>query len=351
VIKLFSPDGALLGRTAPRIADAIQKVPGVVDVLDGIQNNISGPAITFNVNPASTARSGFTPEEVATDASAIIEGAEAAAPVILNDRSYAIRVRFPEQDRSSLDRIQNALLTSATGHTATLGSLSTVASDPGQTEIHRENLQRLVEVSGRLEGVDLGRGIAGVKKAVAELKLPSSIRVEYGGLYAEQQQSFAALLKVLFLALILLFVVLVFEFRNFSAPIAILVSALLSTFGAFLALLFTRTTFNVASFMGMIMVIGIVAKNGILLLDAEQRYEAMGVAPEEAMVQAGRRRLRPIAMTALAAIAGMLPLAFAIGSGSQILQPLAIVVVGGLLSSLVLSLVVTPAVRFYTSSV
>jgi multidrug efflux pump subunit AcrB len=158
------------------------------------------------------------------------------------------------------------------------------------------------------------------------------------------------LLKVLFLALILLFVVLVFEFRNFSAPIAILVSALLSTFGGFLALLITRTTFNVASFMGMIMVIGIVAKNGILLLDAEQRYEALGIGPEEAMIQAGRRRLRPIAMTALAAIAGMLPLAFAIGSGSQMLQPLAIVVVGGLLSSLVLSLVVTPAIRFYFRS-
>ena len=350
VIKLFSQDGVLLNHTAPLVADAIQKVPGVVDVLDGIQNNISGPAVTFSVSPVTAARSGFTPEEVATDASAIIEGAEASAPVILNDRSYAIRVRFSEQDRSSLDRIQNTLLASATGHTATLGSLSTISSDPGQTEIHRENLQRLVEVSGRLEGVDLGRGIDGVKKAVADLKLPSSIRVEYGGLYAEQQQSFGALLKVLLLALILLFVVLVFEFRNFSAPVAILVSALLSTFGAFVALLVTRTTFNVASFMGMIMVIGIVAKNGILLLDAENRYRLLGLSAEESMIQAGRRRLRPIAMTALAAIAGMLPLAFAIGAGSQMLQPLAIVVVGGLLSSLILSLVVTPAVRFYARS-
>jgi multidrug efflux pump subunit AcrB len=265
----------------------------------------------------------------------------------LNDRAYAIRVRFPEQDRSSLDRIQNALLTSATGHTATLGSLSTIASDPGQTEIHRENLQRLVEVSGRLEGVDLGRGIAGVKKAVADLNLPSSIRVEYGGLYAEQQQSFAALLKVLFLALILLFVVLVFEFRNFSAPIAILVSALLSTFGGFLALLVTRTTFNVSSFMGLIMVVGIVAKNGILLLDANQKFRSIGFSPEEALIQAGRRRLRPIVMTAMAAVAGMLPLSLGWGAGSQMLQPLAIAVIGGIIVSMVLSLIITPSIQFY----
>jgi CzcA family heavy metal efflux pump len=347
VIKLFSEDARQLGSIAPRVADAIQKIPGVVDVLDGIQNNISGPAVTFKVDPITAARSGFTPEEVSTDATAILEGAEAAAPVILNDRPYQIRVRMPEQDRASLDRMQNTLLTSATGRTATLGTLSTITKDPGQTEIRRENLQRLVEVTGRLEGVDLGRGVAAVKKAVADLKLPTAIRVEYGGTYEEQQKSFADLLSVLLLALLLLFIVLMFEFRSFSAPVAILASALLSTFGAFVALLITRTTFNVASFMGMIMVIGIVAKNGILLLDAEHRYRSLGFSAEESMIQAGRRRLRPIAMTALAAIAGMLPLAFAIGAGSQMLQPLAIVVVGGLLSSMVLSLIVTPAVNFY----
>jgi multidrug efflux pump subunit AcrB len=152
---------------------------------------------------------------------------------------------------------------------------------------------------------------------------------------------------VLFLALILLFVVLLFEFRTFSAPTAILASALLSTFGGFLALLITRTTFNVASFMGMIMVVGIVAKNGILILDAEHHYRALGFLARDAMIQAGRRRLRPILMTALATIAGMLPLAFAIGAGSQMLQPLAITVIGGLLSSMVLSLVLTPTIHYY----
>jgi CzcA family heavy metal efflux pump len=350
VIKLFSQDPALLTKNAPRVAEAIQKVPGVVDVLNGIEDTISGPAVTFQVNPVAAARAGFTPEEVGVDAAAILEGAPAAAPMVLNDRIYPIRVRFPEANRASLNSMNNTLLTSATGKSATLGSLAVMASDPGQTEIRRENLQRLVEVTGRLEGVDLGKGIVGVQKAVNDLHLPPSIRIEYGGTYQEQQSSFRDLSLVLVLALLFLFIVLLFEFRTFSAPLAILASALLSTFGTFFALLITRTTFNVASFMGMIMVIGIVAKNGILLLDAENRYRALGSPLEEALVQAGRRRLRPIAMTAMATVAGMLPLAFAIGAGSQMLQPLAIAVIGGLLSSMVLSLIFTPAIQFFLQS-
>src|SRR5262249_11646481 len=205
-------------------------------------------------------------------------------------------------NRATLEGMANTLLVSATGRTATLGSLASVINAPGETEIRRENLQRLIQVTARLEGIDLGTGIAKVQKAVSDMHLPSAIRVEYGGQYEEQQKSFHDLLMVLLLAVLLLFAVLLFEFRTFSAPIAILASALLSTFGAFVALLVTRTTFNVASFMGMIMVIGVVAKNGILLLDAEQRFRSLGFSLKESMIQAGRRRLRPIAMTALATV-------------------------------------------------
>ena len=173
--------------------------------------------------------------------------------------------------------------------------------------------------------------------------------MEYGGTYAEQQQSFKDLCFRSALGGGFSFSGLLFEFRNLFAPIAILASALLSTSGVVFALLVTRTTFNISSFMGLIMVIGIVAKNGILLLDAEQKFRGWGFAPEDAMIQAGRRRLRPIAMTALATVAGMLPLAFALGAGSQMLQPLAIAVIGGVLISMILSLVVTPAVYFRLS--
>jgi len=202
-------------------------------------------------------------------------------------------------------------------------------------------------VTARLEGRDLGSGMADVQRVVTGLHIPSSIRVEYGGTYEEQQRSFHDLVMVLILAILLLFIVLLFEFGTFSAPVAILSSALLSTSGVFIALLITNTTFNISSFMGMIMVIGIVAKNGILLLDADQRMQALGLGAEETILQAGRRRLRPIVMTAMATVAGMLPLAFALGAGSQMLQPLAIAVIGGVLISMVLSLIITPAVHFY----
>ena len=348
-IKLFAQDPKLLEQWAPKVADTIEKVDGVVDVLNGIENTISGPAVIFQVDPNVAARAGFTAEEVATDATAILEGEPAPTPIVANDRAYTLRVRFPASNRATLEAMSNTLLTSATGKTATLGSLATITQLPGQTEIRRENLQRDVAVTARLEGRDLGTAVADVQKTVSNLHLPGSIRVEYGGTYQEQQRSFRDLIFVLVLAIVLVFIVLLFEFRTFAAPISILASALLSTCGVFIALLITRTTFNISSFMGMIMVVGIVAKNGILLLDADQKFRAAGLSIEDAMLQASRRRLRPIVMTALAAVAGMLPLAFALGAGSQMLQPLAISVIGGILISMVLSLIITPAVHFYLS--
>jgi multidrug efflux pump subunit AcrB len=207
----------------------------------------------------------------------------------------------------------------------------------------------MVAVTGRFEGVSLGEGMKTVQQAVADMHLPPSIRVLYGGTYAEQQKSFKDLAVVLVLAVILVFTVLLFEFGGFAAPTAIVASALLSTSGVFVALLITKTTFNISSFMGLIMVIGIVAKNGILLLDADQRYRAEGASARDAMIRAGERRLRPILMTALATMAGMIPLSLAIGAGSQMLQPLAIAVIGGILASMILSLIVTPAVHYYLS--
>jgi CzcA family heavy metal efflux pump len=348
-IKLFSQDAKQLEDWAPKVADAIHEVRGVVDLRNGIEDTISGPAVTFQVDPSVAARAGFTTEEIAVDASAILEGEPAATPVVTNDRAYTLRVRFPAANRVSLEAMRDTLLVSSTGHTATLGALASVVENPGQTEIRRENLQRDVVVTARLEGRGLGSGMADVQRVVAGLHVPVGIRVEYGGKYEEQQRSFRDLSMVLILAILLLFIVLMFEFGTFGAPIAILSSALLSTSGVFIALLITRTTFNISSFMGMIMVIGIVAKNGILLLDADQKMRALGMPAESAMLQAARRRLRPIVMTALATVAGMLPLAFAIGAGSQMLQPLAIAVIGGVLISMVLSLIITPAVYFYLS--
>ena len=345
-IKIFSPDQALLHELGPRVGDAIQKIPGVVDVENGIENTTSSPATNFQVNPSLASRMGFTPAEVAQDATAILDGLPAADPLIANGRPYTIRIRLGDEHRSSLDAIQNTVFNSGTGHLATLGSLATIQQLPPQNEIRRENLQRMVVVTGRLEGSDLGSAMNKVQQTVGQLHLPPSVRVTYGGTYEEQQKSFRELLRVLMLALTLVFGVLLAEFRNFPAPVAILTSSVLSISGVVLALLVTGTTFNVASFMGLIMVIGIVAKNGILLIDADDRYRAQGESPEVAMMHAAQRRLRPIVMTAIAAICGMLPLAFALGAGSQMLQPLAIAIIGGVTISMALSLIVTPVVYY-----
>lgn len=346
-IKLFSSDQALLNQLGSRVGDAISKVSGVVDVQNGVDNTISGPATNFQVDPALAARFGFTPEEVSADATAILDGIPSSQPLIENDRAYTIRVRLDAARRASLDAIENTVFNGASGRMASLGSLASVKQLPPQNEILRENQQLLVTVTASLQGSDLGSAIQRIKQAVNDLHLPMSVRVEYGGTYQEQQKSFHELLRVLLLALVLVFGVLLAEFRNFSAPAAILVSSILSTAGVVGALLITHTSFNVASFMGLIMVIGIVAKNGILLLDADEKFRADGMQPHDAMLQAAQRRLRPILMTAIAAITGMLPLTLGIGSGSQMLQPLAIAVVGGLLLSMLLSLVVTPAVYYF----
>jgi len=352
VVKLFSPDPDALATWAPRVADAMGRIQinykkPVVDIEDGIDNTTSGPAVVFTINPVAAAKAGFTTDQLTTIASAIVDGEPATTPVIINERPYTLRVRYPAANRASLEAMSNTMIVNSNGGTATLGALSTISEVPGQTEILRDNLQREKEATARLQGIDLGSGVAAVQKAVNDLHLPPSIRVEYGGTYREQQKSFHDLVVVLLLALVLIFLVLLVEFRSFSAPIAILSSAVLSTSGVFFGLYITSTDFNVASFMGLIMVVGIVAKNGILLLDANQKFRAFGFSAAESMVQAGRRRLRPIVMTAMAAVAGMLPLSLAIGAGAEMLKPLAIAVIGGILISMVLSLIITPAIEYY----
>jgi len=353
-IELFNPSEPLLKKWAIRVADAIDKIQvnghhPVVDIDNGIDSTASGPAIMYHVNMARAAHAGFTPQDVANDAQAMLDGVTASQPVVVKDRPYKLRIRFPKSVRSSLSTMNSTLMISPTGKLASLGTLASMQELPGQIEILQDHQQRYVAVTARLEGLDMGHGIAAVKKVMASLNLPPSIRVAYGGLYETQQKSFRDLVMVLFLAVIFVFLVLLFEFKSFSAPIAILASATLSTAGVLVALYITGTTFNLSSFMGLIMVIGIVAKNGILILDADGKFRAAGFSAKEAIVQAGRRRLRPIVMTALAAALGFLPLALAIGAGSQMLQPLAIAVIGGILIAIVLSLLVTPVLYYYLS--
>ncbi|MDX6613566.1 MAG: hypothetical protein QOD75_2752 [Blastocatellia bacterium] len=341
-IKLFSEDTAALEQKAGEIEAAIQKVQGVVDTQSGVI--VSGPAITFNIDPQRAARFGVTASDIARTATTAMSG-DAASSILQQDRLITVRVLFPAEMRTSLEKVRALQVRSSSGTLFRMDQVADIQYETGQTEINRDGLRQTVAVTGRLEGKDLGTGIREIQALLArEVKLPPGMTVEYGGLYKEQQASFGELALALFLAIVLVFITLLIEFRSFAHPVSIVVGAILALGGVLLGLFLTGSTLNVVSLMGMIMVVGIVAKNGILMLDAVEDHLAAGDSLREALLRSGRRRFRPVLMTSLAAILGMLPLALAIGSGAELLQPLAIAVIGGLAVALLLSLVVTPTV-------
>jgi multidrug efflux pump subunit AcrB len=341
-IKLFSEDTAALHAKASEIETAIQKVPGVVDTFNGVV--VSGPAITFNVDPQRAARFGVTATDIANTVTTAMSG-DAASSILQGGRLINVRVIFPQSARASLDTLRALQVRSSSGTLFRLDQVADVSYDKGQTEVVRDGLRQSVAVTARLSGSDLGSAINAIKAELAKtVKLPPGMTIEYGGLYSEQQSSFRELALALCLAVVLVFITLLIEFRSFAHPVSIVAGAVLALGGVLLGLLITGTTLNVVSFMGMIMVVGIVAKNGILMLDAVEEHLAAGDTLREALLRSGRRRFRPVLMTSLAAILGMLPLALALGSGAELLQPLAIAVTGGLTFALLLSLVVTPTV-------
>jgi CzcA family heavy metal efflux pump len=339
-IKIFNPDDKLYKQAASEIAGWLPHVRGIVDVVN--QTIVIGPSIDFRVDPAKAGRAGFTVSDVANAGASLLDG-QLASNMIRGDREYGIRVRYPATHRQNADDLKNLLITSPNGVTLPLSSVAQTGIEQNQTEIHRENLRNMSSVTARLEGRDLGTAMDEIKaRLFKEVSLPPGTDVEFGGLYQVQQESFAGLTRVLLASILLIFIVLAFEFRSFSHPTAILAATILCTSGALAALLCTGMTLNIASFMGIIMVIGIVQKNGILLLDFEKHFSAQGYSLRDAVFHAGRRRLRPILMTALGTMFGMLPLALGVGHGAQLLQPLAIAVLGGVAVSMVLSLFVTP---------
>lgn len=341
-VKLFSEDAAALQATADEVETAIKKVSHVVDTLNGVV--ISGPAVTFRVDPLRAAQFGVTANDIATTITTAMTG-DASSSILQQDRLIKVRVIFPASVRTSLDSVKALQVRSSSGQLFRLDQVADIEIDKGQAEIERENLREMVAVTGRLEGGDLGTAIRQIRAQLAkDVKLPAGMTVEFGGLYEEQQSSFRELLMALVLAVMLVFITLLIEFRSFAHPIAIVTGAVLALSGVLLALFITGSTLNVVSLMGMIMIVGIVAKNGILMLDAVEEHLAAGDNLRQALLRSGRRRFRPVLMTSLAAMLGMLPLALALGAGSELLQPLAIAVIGGLTMALALSLIVTPTI-------
>ncbi len=342
-VKLFSTDIEFLKKKAPEVEEQISKVKGVVDSKDGLV--YAGPSLRLRPRYAEMERFGLTASDIAEAVNAAMLG-QTASSVLEGDRVIAIRVMV---DRKQIDRVANLRelpLRTPDGNLVKLSQVVSLEETVGQLELHREDLRQNVAVTARLEGRDLGSAIADIQK---KLSLDKSIppgTIEYGGLYKQQQESFRNLVLVLALAIFLVFTVLLMEFGTFYEPVAIVFGAVLALFGTVLGLWITGTTLNVVSFLGAIIGVGIVAKNGILMLDFVDQLRAEGANLEDALVRSGHRRLRPVLMTSMAAAFGMLPLAYGIGSGADMLKPLAIAVIGALCISVMLSLVATPTVYY-----
>jgi CzcA family heavy metal efflux pump len=346
-IKVFGEDNALIQKKAKEIAALISNVPGVVDVFDGIV--ISGPAYIINFNLPAVARAGFTVEDLSNIISNDIQG-DVTTQIQKGEKLIGVRVRLPDKYRNDLDLLKSIRVTSPNGNSYVLGSLADFRIDPGRSEIDRENLKQMVAVTSRISGRDLGSTVGDIKSLLnKKLILPPGITLEYGGTFRTQQESFQGLLKVLLAASLLVILVLVIEFERFIIPLSIYLVALLSLFGVVLALWITNVSFNISSFMGAIMMVGIVGENSIFLAHYFFIFRKKGMNSHEAAINASVVRSRPIIMTALAAILALMPLALGIGAGSQMQQPLALAVIGGFTISSLLLLFILPVLLSFSS--
>ena len=342
-IKLFSTDLKWLKQTAPRVEEQIKKIPGVVDTFDGLTE--TGPSINLRVRSADAARFGLSVQDIAAAVNTALLG-QISSSVLEGDRIVNIRVVADPKSVNRLAALRELPLRTTTGAVVRLDQVADVTEEPSEVELDRDDLRQDIIVSARLEGRDLGSAMKEIQDKLSQDKWLPPGTVQYSGLYQQQQESFRNLVLVLLAAILLVFTVLLIEFRSFYEPVAIVFGALLALFGTVAALWITGITLNIVSFLGAIIGVGIVAKNGILMLDFVQQLEAGGVDLVEALVRSGHRRLRPVLMTSLAAALGMLPLAVGVGSGADMLRPLAIAVIGALCISVLLSLVATPVVYY-----
>ncbi len=316
----------------------------MVDVNDGLV--VAGPSLVFRVNAAQALRAGLDAAQLGSDLETSLVGT-VSSHVLEGDRIRNVRVLLADTKNKTEAELGALPVRSAGSESVSVSDVTTTEHEPGLLEMERDDQRQLVAVSARLAGVDLRSGIAAIKQKLAEtVKVPLGVSIEYGGLFQQQQESFANLTRVLLMAVLLVFAVLIAEFRALLQPIAIVVGAVLALFGVIAALWVTGISLNIVSFLSTIIGFGIVAKNGILMLDYVDQLRDKGLSFTEALVQSGRRRLRPVLMTSLTAFLGLLPLAYGVGAGADMLRPLAVGVIGALCMSLLLSLVATPVVYY-----
>ncbi|MHB8453930.1 MAG: efflux RND transporter permease subunit [Acidiferrobacterales bacterium] len=338
-IKIFSDDAKQLSVLAKTVAADVGRIPGVVDVRDGI--NPAGDALEIHVDRVKAALQGVDPEEVTRQLSEFLTGT-VTTEIQKGPKMVGVRVWIPHALRST-DRDPYSLLIKAPdGHLFPLKLIAQIKSVSGQPQIDRENLKRMVAVTARISGRDMGSVIRDVKKIMARPgQLPKGVYYELGGLYKQQIIAFKGLATVFAAAIMLVFLLLLFLYERFQIAISIMAIPLLAVSAVFIGLWITGIELNISAMMGMTMIVGIVTEVAIFYFS---EYEAIApdMSRDVALIEAGKNRMRPIAMTTVAAILTLLPLAFALGQGSAMQQPLAVAIISGLIVQLPLTLLVMP---------
>ena len=338
-VKIFGDDQTQLNALSEEVESHMEKIRGVVDVV-GLQEG--SPEATWQVDSAAAGRIGLTVEQVATQLSDAWLG-DVATNLRLFDRTIPVRVRFPDATRFNPARLPDTPVRGADGQLVPAASLVTITDEPGEPELMRENLRSMALITASLENRDLGSTVQEVRGMLEGIHLPVGYTYEIGGQYQSQRQAFRDLLLVSGIATALVFVILVIQFRRFTQAALILAAAPLSLGGALALLIVTHTELNVSSAMGLILLVGLVVKNGIVLLDFAEKRHADGMPLADAIFAAGRVRLRPILMTTLCTLFGLLPLALGIGAGAELQKPLALAVIGGLSLSTLVTLYLVPS--------
>lgn len=333
-ITLAGPDQQMLVSLATAISDKMANVRGIADAFSGVLYD--DPTLQVRPEQQRLAALNMSAAQLGTALAASTQGDVAASvPGMLNQIPVRVTVAGASPE------LGNSLI-STPGGAVSLTSIASLQPNRLSTDIAEINGQRVMLITANYGGASLSSVIAGVKGVLKQTPLPPGYTATIGGAYEAQQQSFKEFLTVIGIAIALVYFVMLATFRSFRLPLVILTAIPLALIGVALGLFITHTAFNVSSFMGLLLLVGLIVKNGILLIDVANRRREEGASVHDALVAAGRTRLRPIVMTTVAAIGGLLPLALGIGAGSAMEQPLAIAVIGGLSTATVFTLVVIP---------
>ena len=332
-----------LENIANRVLMSIAEVEGVYDLESSVED--VRPELHVNIDREKANLYGLNTVQIASTVHDALLG-RVASIYQEKGEQIDIRIRLEEEDRNSIEEVENLLISSSVGLQIPLKEIAEVTVGSGPKGIDRENQQRIVNVSGSISGRVLGKVIQDAQQKLETLALPEDYRYEFVGENKEMQESFLQLAMALVLSIILVYMIIAAQFESLLMPLAVMFSVPFSLIGVVLALLLTDKSLNVLSYIGIIMLVGIVVNNSIVLIDYINQLRQKGMERKEAIILGGKTRLRPILMTMFTTVLALVPMAIGIGEGAELRAPMAITIIGGLSSSTFLSLIIVPI--FYT---